>query len=278
MDYFRYDLVIKQLRRYEPQLLGKLLQAESRNTSLVLAFDEKTLDGSFLPATMVTFSEPMLNAVILGTGFYVPERIVTNDDLKAYYDTSDDWIWERSGIRERRWVPEGVDMGASDLAKPAAEMAIREAGLVPQDIDLVVFATLSPDAHFPGSGCFLQAKMGLGTIPCLDIRMQCSGFIYGLSIADAYIRAGVYRNVLVIGSEVQSTGLDLSPEGRTVGVLFGDGAGAAVVSARAEPGRGIHSYDLHTQGEHARVLWNEEPTSNRRPRLSPDPESKAIFP
>jgi 3-oxoacyl-[acyl-carrier-protein] synthase-3 len=120
--------------------------------------------------------------------------------------------------------------------------------------------------------------MGLDTIPCLDIRMQCSGFIYGLSIADAYIRSGVYRHVLVIGSEVQSTGLDRTPEGRTVGVLFGDGAGAVVVSAREEPMRGIHSCDLHTQGEHARILWNEEPTSNRRPRINPSPDSKAIYP
>jgi 3-oxoacyl-[acyl-carrier-protein] synthase-3 len=210
---------------------------------------------------------------------FVPQRVVTNNDLKAYYDTSDEWIYERSGIRERRWVDDGVETGASDLAKPAVEMALANAGLSKDDIDLMIFATLSPDADFPGSGVFLQVLLGMDTIPCLDIRQQCSGFIYGMSIAEKYVLTGAARNVLVVGAEVHSTGLDLSPEGRTVGVLFGDGAGCAIVSAGdGADGRGIKSTYIRSQGEYAKILWVEEPTSRRRPRVNPDPASKAIFP
>ncbi len=212
-------------------------------------------------------------AVITGTGHYVPEKVVKNDDLKAFYDTSDEWIYERSGIRERRFAPEGV--GPADLAIPAVKQALERAGVDKTALDMVVFATLSPECWFPGSACFLQEKMDLPTIPALDIRMQCSGFVYGLSIAEQYIKNGMYRRVLVVGAEMQSTSLDLSPEGRTVGVLFGDGAGAVVVEA-SQTGPGIVSTHLHTQGKYARELWIPEPSSLKRPKVSPD--LKGLYP
>lgn len=212
-------------------------------------------------------------AVITGTGHYVPERVVKNDDLKEFYDTSDEWIFERSGIRERRFAPEGV--GPADLAVPAVEQALARAGIDKSELDMVVFATLSPECWFPGSACFLQEKMDLPTIPALDIRMQCSGFVYGLSIAEQYIKTGMYRRVLVVGAEMQSTSIDFSPDGRTVGVLFGDGAGAAVVEA-SDNGPGVISTHLHTQGKHARELWVPEPSSLKRPKVAPD--LKGLYP
>jgi 3-oxoacyl-[acyl-carrier-protein] synthase-3 len=221
----------------------------------------------------------MANPVITVTGYNVPDRVVTNDALTEYYDTSDEWIYERSGIKERRWINEGEECGVSDLSIPAVHQALEDAGLRKEDIDMMIFATLSPDAHFPGSGAFLQAKLQLDPIPCLDIRMQCSGFIYALSIAEAYIKNDMYKNILVVGAEVQSTGLDRTNDGRTVGVLFGDGAGVAVVSAKSDTeadGRGVLSTHLHTQGEFADRLWNPEPTSNRRPRITPG--GKGIYP
>lgn len=165
---------------------------------------------------------------IAGVGAYVPSRVVKNDDLKKYMDTSDEWITQRTGIRERRWV-EGET--CSDLALKAAERALQAAGVGKEAVELIVFATLSPDHDFPGTGCYLQAKMGLPGIPALDIRQQCSGFIYGLSVADQFIRSGTYRNVLVVGAEVHSVGLDKSTRGRDVTVLFGDGAGAVLLTA-----------------------------------------------
>ncbi len=210
----------------------------------------------------------MPNAIITGTGMYVPERIVKNNELKQFYDTSDEWIIERSGIRERRWITNNE--GPADLAVPAAEQAIRAAGLKKEDIDMIVFATLSPEYYFPGSGAVLQDKMDLGTIPCFDIRQQCAGFIYAISLAQQYIVNGQYKNILVVGGEVQSTALDVREEGRTMGVLFGDGAGAVVVSASNDGTRGILSTHLHTQGKYAKELWLEEPTSRRRPRTDPN--------
>lgn len=207
---------------------------------------------------------------------HVPERVVTNDDLKAYYDTSDEWISSRSGIKKRHWVNWDDDIGTSDLALKATEKALENADLPKEDIDLIVFATLSPDAFFPGAGCYLQDKMGLETTPALDIRMQCSGFIYAISIAEQYIRTGMYKNILVVGAEVHSTGIDLAPEGRTVGVLFGDGAGAVVVQAREDTDRGVQSTHLYTEGKNYDKLWNPEPTSNRRPRITP--EGKGLYP
>ncbi|MCS7086769.1 MAG: ketoacyl-ACP synthase III [Bacteroidia bacterium] len=212
-------------------------------------------------------------AVISGTGHYVPEKVVTNDDLRRYYDTSDEWIYERSGIKERRFAEEGT--GPADLAVPAVEQALARAGVDKSQIEMIIFATLSPECWFPGSGCFLQEKMNFPNIPALDIRMQCSGFVYGLSIAEQYIKTGMYRRMLVVGSEVQSTSLDLSPEGRTVGVLFGDGAGAAVIEA-SQTGPGIVSTHLHSQGRYARELWVPEPTSCRRPKVGFDP--KGLYP
>lgn len=224
----------------------------------------------------------MANPVITGVGMFVPDRVVTNDELRNYYDTSDEWIRERSGIQERRWVENGE--GPADLAVPAVQHALNEAGITKDDLDFVIFATLSPEAYFPGSGCYLQKHMDLSTVPCLDIRMQCSGFIYGLSIAEMYIRAGKYRNILVVGGEVQSTALDLTPEGRQMGVLFGDGAGAVVVQAQENTERGIQGTWLHSQGHYAEKLWLSDPTSRSRPRYSdnpkmvhPDMEGREVF-
>ena len=211
-------------------------------------------------------------AHITGTGYYVPPKIVTNNDLTTVYDTSDEWIVERSGIKERRYI-EG-ELGPSDLAVPAVEMALDDAKITKQDIDLLIFATLSPECWFPGSACFLQAKMDLPTIGALDIRQQCSGFVYGLSLAEQYIKNGVFKHIVVVGAEVQSTSIDLSNDGRTVGVLFGDGAGAVVVSAKENPG-GILSTHLHAQGKYAKELWVPEPSSTRRPKVAPD--GKGLF-
>lgn len=170
-------------------------------------------------------------ARITGVGHYVPDRLVTNQDLTQWMDTSDDWIRQRSGIGERRWVDANSDVATSDLALAAAERALADAGVDKQDIDLIVLATLSPDRAFPGSGCYLQAKLGLPGVPALDIRQQCSGFVYGLSLADLYVRSGDYRNVLLVGAEVHSKCMDISTRGREMTVLFGDGAGAVVVQA-----------------------------------------------
>lgn len=207
----------------------------------------------------------MPKACITGTGFYVPERIVTNDELANYMSTSDEWITERTGIKERRYVAEGQN--TSDLAIPAVEEALKAAGLIKKDIGLIVFATSTPDHYAPGSGCFLQHKMGFPTIGVLDIRVQCSGFVYGLSIAQQYIENGTHEHILVIGAEVQSNAMDLTDEGRDTAVIFGDGAGAAVVSA-TEENRGILSTHLHSEGEYARQLWLDAPSAGEKPRLT----------
>lgn len=207
----------------------------------------------------------MPNACISGTGFYVPPRVFTNEDMKQFYDTSDEWITERSGIKSRHWAEPGT--GPADLAVPAVDMALAQAGLQRSDIDFIIFATLSPEAWFPGSACFMQEKMGLGTIGALDIRQQCSGFVYALSIANLYVRAGQYRHIAVVGAEVQNTSIDFSAEGRQVGVLFGDGAGAVIVSATEEP-RGILSTHLHAQGRFAKELWVAEPSSLHPGKIS----------
>ncbi|UCD37025.1 MAG: ketoacyl-ACP synthase III [Fidelibacterota bacterium] len=207
----------------------------------------------------------MTRAYISGTGFYVPEKVVTNDDLATLMDTSDEWIRERTGIQSRRFVEDGV--GTTDLAVPAAEQALKAAALTVKDIDLIIFATSTPDYMAPGSGCLLQDRMGFPEIGALDVRVQCSGFVYGLSIADQYIRTGTFRHVLLVGAEVQSTGMDLSDAGRDVSVIFGDGAGAVVVSATEED-RGVLSTHLHSEGKYARELWSEVPASGRNPRIS----------
>jgi len=198
-------------------------------------------------------------------GHYVPPRTVTNDDLAVLMETTDEWITQRTGIKERHWI-EG-DVGASELAEHASREALAEAGLTAADIDLVLFATLSPDLNFPGSGCLLQARLGVPGVPAMDIRNQCTGFLYGLKTADAYIRSGMARNVLVVGSEVHSTGLDISTRGRDVAVLFGDGAGAAVVGAATDDSRVIDT-ELHADGRFAEILMVEVPASRLNPRLT----------
>lgn len=199
----------------------------------------------------------MIRTEVVSTGFHVPERIVTNQDMTQWMDTSDEWIRQRSGIEERRWVEGG--RGPSDLALEATRMALEGAGLEPADLDCIIFATLSPDHFFPGSGVFLQRKLGISEIPCLDVRNQCSGFIYGLSVADAWIRTGTYNRILLVGAEVHSTGMERSTEGRDTAVLFGDGAGAAVLGPTDDDGRGVLSVHLHADGRHAEKLWMEYP-------------------
>ncbi len=207
----------------------------------------------------------MLNSAILGSGHYVPSKVVTNDDLAKLFPTSDEWIQQRSGIKERRFI-EHDGIGASDLALPAARMALEQAGKTERDLDALIFATLSPDFNFPGSGVLLQHKLGIAGVPALDVRNQCSGFLFSLSIADAWIRSGIYRHVLVVGAEVHSTGLEFSERGREVTVLFGDGAGAVLVGAvdtGAERPRGVLTVILHGDGSGAQDLWVEAPASAR---------------
>jgi 3-oxoacyl-[acyl-carrier-protein] synthase-3 len=203
---------------------------------------------------------------ILGIGMSVPPRVVTNFELATKMETSNEWIIERTGIEERRWVAPGET--GTTLSTAASKEAIERAGLLPRDIDLIVYATLSPDFCFPGTGVFLQRALGLKDIPCLDIRQQCTGFIYGLSIADAYIRTGQYRHILVVGAEVHSTGLDISTQGRDVTVLFGDGAGAVVVGRATDDAHMILSTHIHADGSEAEILWTEYPASARHPRIN----------
>jgi len=208
----------------------------------------------------------MPNPYISGTGFYLPPRIVTNDELSSYMDTTDEWIQERTGIKERRYVEKGV--GPSDLAIPATVQALKAAGLTVSDIDFIIFATSTPDFYAPGSGCVLQEKMGFNEIGALDIRVQCSGFIYGLSIAEQYIRTGNFKNILLIGAEVQSTAMNLTDEGRDTAIIFGDGSGAAIISA-TEENKGILSTHMHSEGKYLKELWLEAPASNAgHPRIN----------
>jgi 3-oxoacyl-[acyl-carrier-protein] synthase-3 len=203
-------------------------------------------------------------AIITGTGHYLPPRIVTNADLEKLTNTTDEWIRERSGILERRWVEPGT--GSSDLAVEAAKGAIERAGLDKNDIDFIIAATLSPDHYFPGIGVLVQAKLGLSTIGALDVRNQCSGFIYALSVADQYIRAGTYKKILLVAAEVQSTSLDFSDQGRDIAVLFGDGAGAVIVEpGSADDGRGILSTHLFCDGRFVSDLWMENPSPKNSP-------------
>lgn len=211
----------------------------------------------------------MKKTVIRSTGRYLPDRVVTNEDLTKWMDTSDEWIEQRTGIKERRWVPEEGGIGASDLGLEASKAALDKAGWKPEDIDLIIFATLSPDWNFPGSGCLLQAKLGLETTPALDIRQQCTGFLYGMATADAYIKSGYYNRILFVGAEVHSTGLDISNEGRDVTVIFGDGAGAVCLEGiETDSNVGILAATLHAQGKFAESLMVEAPASCLNPRLN----------
>lgn len=196
----------------------------------------------------------MIRSIIKGVGHYVPERVVTNFDLAEVMDTNDEWIQERTGIQERRHVESGSKVSSTDLGVIAAKNALEDAGLTAQDIDFILFATLSPDYYFPGNGVLVQKQLGCRTIGAMDIRNQCSGFVYAMTTADAFIKAGTYKNILVIGAEVHSFGLDMSDDGRGVSVIFGDGAGAVIVSGTEEEGRGILSTNLHSEGEYAEEL------------------------
>jgi len=194
----------------------------------------------------------MFHSKISGLGFYVPDNVVTNDDLSKIMDTNDEWIQERTGIHERRHIVRGEDT-TTTMGVKAAKIAIDRSGLSNDDIDFIVFATISPDYYFPGPGVELQKELGMKTIGALDIRNQCSGFVYALSVADQFIKTGMYKNILVVASEVQSLGLDMTTRGRGVSVIFGDGAGAAVLSRSNDESR-ILSTHLHSEGEHAKEL------------------------
>jgi 3-oxoacyl-[acyl-carrier-protein] synthase-3 len=195
----------------------------------------------------------MVKSKIAGIGMYVPEHIVTNNDLEKYMDTNDDWIQERTGIKERRFAHRTEETTAT-MGIKAAEIAIERAGITSQEIDFIVFATLSPDYYFPGCGVLVQRALRMKEIGALDVRNQCSGFIYALSVADQFVKGGMYKNVLVIGSEKHSFGMDFSTRGRNVSVIFGDGAGAVVLQPTEEEDRGILSTHLHSDGESAEIL------------------------
>lgn len=205
---------------------------------------------------------------ILGIGSYLPERVVTNDDLAQWMETSNEWIVERTGIEERHWVDPETGEGGAELAAKACEQALEDAGVAAKDVDMLIYATLSPDHNFPGTGCFTQRLLGMKENAVLDIRQQCTGFIYGLAIADQFIRTGTYKNILVVGSEVHSTGLDVSTRGRDVTVLFGDGAGAMLIGVSEGPEHQILSCHLHADGSEAEILWTQKPGSRYHPRIS----------
>ena len=208
----------------------------------------------------------MIRSAIVGIGSYVPPKVVTNDDLAQLMTTSDEWIQTRTGIRERRFAEEGVK--CSDLAVEACRKALEDARMAPADIDFIIFATLSPDHHFPGTACYLQPKLGTGPIGCLDVRNQCTGFLYSLTVADALIRAGSYKNILIVGAEIHSSALDFSDRGRDVAVLFGDGAAAVVLAASPSPDRGVLYTELHADGRFARALCLDIWDISRKPYIS----------
>lgn len=205
---------------------------------------------------------------IAALGHHVPETVITNEYLSTMMDTTNEWIIERTGIEERRWINPAQDTVANMAAK-AARMALQRAGLTEKDIEFIVFATITPDYFFPGSGVLLQRELGLEGIGALDIRNACSGFIYALSVADQFIKTGAYKTILVIGAEIQSTALDVTTRGRNTAVIFGDGAGAAILQASDQPG--ILSTHLHADGRYAEELYLKDPGSSR-PREERQPE------
>lgn len=205
-----------------------------------------------------------IRAKITGTGRYLPPRVVTNFDLEKMMNTTDAWIRERSGISERHWADPGV--GSSDLAVEAAKQALAQSGTDKSEVDFIIAATLSPDHYFPGIGVLVQAKLGLDNIGALDVRNQCSGFLYALSVAEQYIKAGTYKKILLVASEIQSTNLDMSDEGRDMAVLFGDGAGAVVIEPNtSDDGHGILSTHLYCDGRFVQELWMENPSPKKHP-------------
>ena len=223
----------------------------------------------------------MYNSKITGLGYYLPENVVTNDDLSRFMDTTDEWIQERTGIKERRWIDPKTGDTTSSMGVKASKIAIERAGLKKDDIDFIIFATLSPDMYFPGGGVRVQDMLGIPTVGALDVRNQCSGFIYSISVADQFIKTGMYKNILVIGSENHSGGLEKSTRGRGVTVIFGDGAGAAVVSRSNKNGKGILSSHLHSEGKHARELMLDGPNTGRWvPEIiaANDPDDESYYP
>lgn len=206
----------------------------------------------------------MYHSKITGIGAYVPDHVVTNNDLAKMMETSDEWIQERTGIKERRWVKPGSDDTTAIMGVKAARQAIERAQIDKDDIDFIIFATLSPDYYFPGPGVMVQKELGIKTVGALDVRNQCSGFLYALSVADQFIRTGMYKNILVIGSELHSKGLDKTTRGRGVTVIFGDGAGAIVLSREEDLSKGILSTHLHSEGQHAEELSLIAPGMGKR--------------
>ncbi|TGV04372.1 3-oxoacyl-ACP synthase III family protein [Flavivirga rizhaonensis] len=202
----------------------------------------------------------MYNSKIIGLGKYLPDNVVTNDDLSKLMDTNDEWIQERTGIKERRWIKEGTDDTSAIMGAKAARIAIDRSGLTKDDIDFIVFATLSPDYYFPGCGVQIQDMLEMPTIGALDVRNQCSGFVYAISVADQFIKTGMYKNILVIGAEYHSNGLDKTTRGRGVSVIFGDGAGACVLSREEDNTKGILSTHLHSEGKYADKLTVTSPS------------------
>ena len=202
----------------------------------------------------------MQRSKIAGIGYYVPERVVTNNDLSKVMNTTDEWIQERTGIKERRYGEKHKET-TTTMGVKAASIAIERAGITKEDVDFIIFATLSPDYYFPGCGVLLQREMGMTSkgAGALDIRNQCSGFIYALSVADQFIKTGMYKNILVVGSEMHSMGLDFSDEGRNVTVIFGDGAGAVILQPTDKEGQGILTTKLHSDGTHAEMLAFQNP-------------------
>ncbi len=221
----------------------------------------------------------MYTSKITGLGYFVPENVVTNDDLSKLMDTNDEWIQERTGIKERRWIKEGSGETSASMGAKAAKIAIKRAGLTKDEIDFIVFATLSPDMYFPGCGVQIQDMLAMPTIGALDVRNQCSGFIYALSVADQFIKTGMYKNILVIGAEYHSGGLDVTTRGRGVSVIFGDGAGAAILSRSDNAEQGILSTHLHSEGKHAKELTVEGPSIAKWvPKYLSDPEDISYYP
>ena len=211
----------------------------------------------------------MKHSKVRGVGHYVPENIVTNEDLTKFVDTSDEWIKERTGIKERRWFNPEKDTVAN-MSTRAARQALERAGMDAKEIEFIVFATITPDYFFPGSGVLMQRELGLQGIGALDIRNACSGFIYALSIADNFIKAGMYKTILVVGAEIQSSALDKTTAGRNTNVIFADGAGAMIVQASDDENHRVLSTHLHADGDHAEVLYVKDPGSSREVRLSND--------
>ena len=223
----------------------------------------------------------MYNSKIIGLGYFVPENIVTNNDLSKFMETSDEWIQERTGIEERRWIDPKTGETTSTMAVKASKIAIERSGLKKEEIDFIIFATLSPDMYFPGGGVRVQDMLDMPTIGALDVRNQCSGFIYAMSVADQFIKTGMYKNILVIGAENHSGALEKSTRGRGVTVIFGDGAGAAVLARSEEKGKGILSSHLHSEGKHARELMLDGPNTGRWvPEIlaENDPEDQSYYP